>query len=101
MLKAFFNEKLVLPATVVPSVDGLSLTPYKDAALTVGGELNKLATNIAFGRNFGGVHFRSDGVAGMKLGEDVAIGILTDWKATFHEGFTATFTKLDGTTITL
>src|SRR5262249_446464 len=33
--------------------------PYTGAALTVGGELNKLASNIALGRDAAGVHYRS------------------------------------------
>jgi membrane-associated phospholipid phosphatase len=100
-LKAFFNESFVLPNTVVSSADGLSLLPYNEP-LTVGGELNKLAANIALGRDFAGVHYRSDGIEGLKLGEAVAIGILRDWKEAFNEGFGGvTLTKFDGTTVTL
>jgi hypothetical protein len=51
VLKAFFNEAWVIPNPVVPSDDGLSLQPWKGAPLTVGGELNKLAFNMAFGRD--------------------------------------------------
>jgi hypothetical protein len=36
--------------------DELSLEPYTDPLLTVGGGLNKLASNIATGRNMAGVH---------------------------------------------
>jgi len=39
----------------VASADGTSLTPYEDTALTVGGEINKLAFNVAMGRDFAGV----------------------------------------------
>lgn len=100
-LKAFFNERFVLPNTVVSSADGLSLLPYNEP-LTVGGELNKLAANVALGRDFAGVHYRSDGIEGLKLGEAVAIGILRDWKGAFNEGFSGvTFTKFDGTSVTL
>src|SRR5262245_28678025 len=38
------------------------------ASLTVGGELNKLASNIALGRNTTGLHYRSDGVPGDQSG---------------------------------
>ncbi|MDQ3699658.1 MAG: vanadium-dependent haloperoxidase, partial [Chloroflexota bacterium] len=68
VLKAFFNEAAVMPAPVVPGPDGRSLMPYEGPPLTVGGELDKLASNIAIGRVIAGVHWRSDGVEGMKLG---------------------------------
>src|SRR5207237_2117394 len=53
ILKAVFDESYVIPQPVVPSADGLTLAPYTgpDAdRLTVGGELNKLAANVAMGR---------------------------------------------------
>lgn len=53
--------------------------PYAgdDAALmTVGGELNKIASNVAMGRSMGGVHWRSDNTRSLRLGEDIAIEIL-------------------------
>jgi membrane-associated phospholipid phosphatase len=50
--------------------------------LTIGGELNKLAANIGIGRNVAGIHWRSDGIDGFKLGEAVAINILRDSKTT-------------------
>ena len=68
--------------------DGLSLVEYagKDASeLTVGSELNKLAANIAIGRNAGGVHWRSDYTESIKLGEQVAIGILQEQSLTYNE----------------
>ena len=40
------------------------------------GELNKLASNAALGRNFAGVHFRSDGDQGLAIGEQIAIQYL-------------------------
>jgi len=40
--------------------DPTKLIPYVGPPLTVGGELNKLATNIGQGRNWAGIHFRSD-----------------------------------------
>jgi len=102
VLKAFFNESFVIPNPVVAIPDGLALVPYKDADLTVGGELNKLASNIALARNTAGVHWRSDGIEGLKLGEAVAIGVLTDLRATCPEPFEGfSFTKFDGSTVTI
>jgi membrane-associated phospholipid phosphatase len=102
VLKAFFNESFVIPRPVITTPDGLALVPYKEAELTVGGELNKLASNIALGRNTAGVHWRSDGIEGLKLGEAVAVGIMTDLRTTCSESFDGfSFTRFDGTTITI
>jgi hypothetical protein len=69
VLKAMFNPNFVIPEPVVPSDDGLSLRPWRGGPLTVGGELNKLAFNMAFGRDTAGVHFRRDEIEGITLGE--------------------------------
>ena len=102
ILKSLFDESFVIPNPVVASADGLSLEPYVGSDLTVGGELNKLAANVAIGRNFAGIHWRSDYVESLKLGEEVAINILRDQRATYNEPFNGfTFTKFDGTKITV
>ena len=44
--------------------------------MTLGGELNKLASNVGKGRTMGGVHWRSDNARSLRLGEKVAIEIL-------------------------
>jgi hypothetical protein len=104
-LKAFFNEAFVLPNPLVPADDGQSLLPYQGAdagQITVGGELNKLAHNIALGRDMAGVHWRSDAEQALRLGERVAISVLRDQRHTFNEPFQGfTFTKFDGKTITV
>src|ERR1700730_17903097 len=54
IVKAFFDESWVVPNPVVASDDGLSLVPYtgSDAGqMTLGGEMNKIAANVAIGRN--------------------------------------------------
>jgi hypothetical protein len=109
ILKAWFKETTRLVDIgldpVQPADDGLSLVPYtgSDAGdLTVGGELNKIAANVAYGRNIAGVHWRSDGNESLKLGEKIAIGILTEQRACFNEVFNGfSLTKFDGTTITV
>lgn len=101
-LKAVFNENFVIPDPVLASDVGKSLLPYEGGELTVGGELNKLAWNIAVGRNFAGIHWRSDATGGLKLGEDVTISVLKDLKGTCNEPFAGySFTKFDGTQITI
>jgi hypothetical protein len=84
VIKAIFDDR----AHVLQQVDGAP--PFTDEdgnPLTVGGELDKLASNIALGRNFGGVHFRSDGEHGILLGERAAIRFLRDHLRTYREKF--------------
>ena len=100
MLKAFFDESEIVTNCVAASGDGLSLGPLNDVALTVGGEINKLAFNIAMGRDFAGIHYRSEAETGFRLGEDVAIAMLQDQVKTFTEDFAGfVFTRLDGTPV--
>lgn len=87
VLKAFFDESYVLPQPVTASPDGLSLLPWQGAPLTLGGELDKLASNIAIGRDFAGVHWRSDSQGGLLLGERVALQVLREMKLTGNELF--------------
>eukprot|EP00964_Phaeocystis_antarctica_P021127 scaffold11695_cov70-Phaeocystis_antarctica.AAC.4 len=67
------KEKLPWPAekcTPLEAVGKKRLPKYKGADkgdLTIVGELNKLASNAALGRNFAGVHFRSDGDQGLAI----------------------------------
>lgn len=102
ILKAFFNESFVIPNPVEADNEGLSLYPYDGDSLTVGGELNKLASNVAIGRNAAGVHWRSDGIEGLRLGELIAIRLLQDFKHCYNERFAGfTLRKFDGITVTI
>ena len=99
VLKAFFNESFVVPNPVTAVSDG-SLQPYSGPALTLGNELNKLAANIAIGRNHAGVHFWSDGIEGMRAGERVALAYLADLRTTYAEDFSGfSLTRFDGSTV--
>jgi PAP2 superfamily len=113
LLKAWFDESFVIPTSVMidpadngtPN-EGTRLTTAVDGTgtplrLTVGDELNKLASNISIGRNMAGVHYRSDYVQGVLLGEAVAIGLLEEQKVTYNENFSFTLTRFDGTGITI
>lgn len=105
ILKALFHTDTPFQNPVIPSTDGLTLLPYTgaDAAqMTVGGELNKLAMNVAYGRNIAGVHWRSDAFQSLRLGEAIAISVLRDQRETYVEDFQGfTFRKFDGTMITV
>ena len=100
ILKAFFDEAAVIPNPVIANADGSALLPYSGPPLTVGGELNKLAGNLAAGRAFGGVHWRSDNLVGLQLGEAMALSILADERRTYNETFHGySVTTFDGHTI--
>jgi hypothetical protein len=108
ILKAWFKESTPinsLTTPVQPTTDGLSTVPYLEAdaaQMTVGGELNKIAANVALGRNGAGVHWRSDATQSVKLGEQIAIGILKEQRSCYNENFGGfSLTKFDGTTVTV
>ena len=101
VLKAFFKESFAIPSPVQSDSDGFNLLPFA-GALTVGGELDKLASNISLGRDTGGVHWRSDGIEGMKLGEEVAIQMLRDHKLLNNESFAGySLTRFNGSTVVI
>ncbi|GAB4197584.1 MAG: vanadium-dependent haloperoxidase [Wenzhouxiangellaceae bacterium] len=101
ILKAFFNEDFIIPNPVQADATGENLLAYGGGDLTVGGELNKLANNVAIARDAAGVHYRQDGIQGIFAGEQQAIALLQDQSRTLNEsnfdGFT--LTKFDGTRI--
>jgi hypothetical protein len=101
-LKACLDESHEIPEPVVASADGLSLVPYKGPALTVGGELDKLAGNVAIGRDFAGLHWRSDAAEGLRLGEAVAIEVLEEMRYTGNELFAGfSLRRFDGTRVSV
>lgn len=103
ILKALFNESFVFPEPVVANRSGKALDQYLDGELKVGDELNKLASNISFGRDAAGVHYRQDGVQGMRVGEQVAIALLQEESSAFNESSFAgyQFDSFSGDTITI
>lgn len=92
-------------SAVQHSTDGNSLVAYSrpDAGdLTVHGELNKLASNIAIGRNIAGVHYRADGDCGMMLGQKVAIAYFKDYlKRQIELRGDITIVGFDGVSVTV
>jgi hypothetical protein len=98
ILKAIFDtENRPIPHPVVPTPDGSALVPYTGPTLTIEGELNKLASNIATGRNIAGVHWRSDAHASLRIGQAVAISILKEQTKIHNEAHPFfTFRGFDG-----
>nr|AGE00855.1 vanadium-dependent bromoperoxidase 1 [Gracilaria changii]AGE00856.1 vanadium-dependent bromoperoxidase 1 [Gracilaria changii] len=112
ILKAFFDHgyelrmldedgETMIPFAFVPTADGSGLEnrigEYRNlTALTVEGELNKVCSNICIGRNWGGVHYFSDYRESIRVGEQVAIGLLEEQKLTYGENFSMTVPLFDG-----
>ena len=97
ILKAFFDHGSILPFCFQPNADGSKLLPYScSEPLTVEGELNKLCSNISIGRNWAGVHYFTDYIESIRLGERIAIGILEEQKLTYGENFSMTVPLFDG-----
>lgn len=102
VLKAFFEESMPVADPVIPDATGSTLLPWTGETLTIGNEINKLANNIALGRDWAGVHYRSDGVDGLDVGEQQAIGMLRDYSATYAEDFDGfNLTKYNGQRINI
>ena len=100
VLKACFDGEMLLPGCVEPDADGLKLTPCAKYSPTVGDEINKLAFNVAMGRNWAGIHYRSDAIAGLQLGEEVGISVLQDLACIYTEDFKGfSFRRFDGTVV--
>ena len=101
ILKAFFDHRYVLPGPYVyPAPCGTKLEIAEGTPdLTIEGELNKLASNISIGRNWAGVHYFTDYSESVRMGEDIAIGILEEQKLTYGENFSMSVPRFDGTTI--
>jgi len=86
VLKAFFDEEFIISDPVEATADGSELEPWRGEALALGGA-----------RDAAGVHFRSDSALGLRLGEDVAIGLLADYSRTYNERFDGfILTRFDG-----
>lgn len=104
IIKAMFDEDATVqnPKEVSLNDDGSSsLVDYTDGSLTVRQEANKLAANTHLGRNFGGIHYRTDGFTGELLGERIAVSVLSDLLANKEPGAygtrgSFTFTNFDG-----
>ncbi len=96
MLKAYFDTSAVLvdrggevkfaryeegdtAIEYTPDANGSALVPSTgNDFLTLEGELNKLAANISIGRNMAGVHYFSDYYDSLRMGEEIALGILEE-----------------------
>jgi len=74
VLKAFFDEDFLIPQPMLPNNNGSQIKPL-NMSLKLGDELNKLASNIALGRNIAGVHWRADGDDGLVETDELSTGV--------------------------
>ena len=63
--------------------------------LTLVGELDKLAANIAIARNIAGVHYYTDYYESLRLGERIAVSILEEQMSMYGEAVSMRFTSFD------
>lgn len=102
ILKAFYKGDTVLTDPVMANSDGSALLPWTGAPLTVEGELNKLAVNIGMSRVHTGIHYRSDAMASLFLGERIAINFLAELKPLYEDAFAGfQFNGFDGSSVTV
>ncbi|NVO57824.1 bromoperoxidase [Rhodobacteraceae bacterium B1Z28] len=85
----------------VPAPGGQTLVNASRAgddvhSLTLNGELNKLAANIAIGRNMAGVNYYSDYFDSVRMGERIAVGILAEQTATCSDAVSMSLETFDG-----
>jgi len=100
ILKACFDGTMLLSGSVEVAPDRLSLRECQGYSPTVGDEIDKLAFNVAMARNWAGIHYLSDDMAGLRLGEDVGLSVLQDLAQTFSEEFKGFFiTRFDGSKV--
>ncbi len=92
----------VLQPMVTDAPELPAYTRPDEARMTVGGELNKLGSNVAMGRSMGGVHWRSDNTRSLRLGEQIATIILKREIAEYAESpVSLTYRSFDGLKVTI
>ena len=101
LLKAFFDNDATVPDPKRPDPnDPTRLTDY-DGDLTVAGEINKLVANHTIGRNWAGIHYRTDASEGIRIGERVAAGYLLELVNSKARSGGVSFQTFDGETVTI
>ncbi|MGK7888730.1 MAG: vanadium-dependent haloperoxidase [Leptolyngbyaceae cyanobacterium] len=87
-----------LNGNTAPACDLVPFDPGQ--CLTLEGELNKLAANISIGRNMAGVHYFSDYYDSVRMGEEIAIGILEEQALTYStDPFVLSLPTFDGNVV--
>jgi hypothetical protein len=102
-LKFFYNGDFQIPSPMVPNASWTALVAAPAGTMVdVNGELNKLASNISFGHGIhAGIHWRSDTLTSIQLGEAVALSFLRNQARTYNESFSISVRKYDGSIVTI
>jgi hypothetical protein len=107
ILKAWFNCDTLIKA-YIPDLSGNELLEYRigtgstaDVFFKVSDELDKLGYNCGITRNFAGIHYRSDDIQGLLLGETVAIDLLKEEIMKYTDDITFRFRKVNGSIQTI
>ncbi|MEM7615328.1 MAG: vanadium-dependent haloperoxidase, partial [Pseudomonadota bacterium] len=87
-----------VPLAYTPDAAGANLVAETTGPfLSLEGELNKLAANISIARNMGGVHFFTDYYDSLRMGEEIAIGMLEEQALCYPtDPFVLTVPTFDG-----
>ncbi|MDH4144658.1 MAG: vanadium-dependent haloperoxidase [Acidimicrobiia bacterium] len=83
-------------ATIKENEGGELVPDAGVSGLTVTGELDKLAANVAIARNMAGVHYYTDYFESVRLGERIAASILEEQMGLYDEPVSVGFTSFDG-----
>lgn len=94
--KGMNGRLFVPPADAAAKAHEMLVDTVPDPGVTLEGELDKLAANVAIGRNMAGVHYYADYYDSARMGERIAVGILQEQMATYPEPVTMRLTTFDG-----
>jgi len=93
IVKAFYDGSFLMNAVIPDAIVGNTLVPLTQGAsqvqLRVDQELNKIINNVAYWRDTAGVHYMSDELHGIPMGEAIAESVLEDCvqRYSFAAGF--------------
>lgn len=102
IIKAWWRESIGFPGPRQPTADGTGFVAAPAAGITIGSELNKLAFATTHGRDMSGIHWRQDGLEGLRMGEEVAIRYLAERSLLYPEPFLGfRLQKFDGSNVVI
>jgi hypothetical protein len=99
VIKFFYDVDSII-AMVAPSPDGSTLVET-GLTTTIGYELDKLASNVGAARSWEGANYHAGTIAGLKLGEEVALSSLGDLIHRYSNPLTVTLPKFSGRMVTI
>lgn len=98
VIKAFIDPNYEFRFPLEPTRDGRDWGQYYGPPTTAHIELEKLAINVAVGRQWAGIHWLVDSVGGLLLGEQVGLAVLAEAKAQYAETLGGWFKGFEVTT---